>query len=212
MQRLIIIGARGFGRQIFHHAKQCHGYNKNYSIAGFLDDKKDALPDTKVYPPILSSVENYEVQRDDIFICALGDSRQKKIYIDKILAKGGCFTSLIHPTAILDISIHTIKRGTIIRANAVVGCDVSIGEFVTIQPFAFIGHDSNIGAYCQINGHTFMGGFSKLGEGATLHTGAKLLSNKKIGEWAIIGAGGVVLHNIPAEVTAVGVPVRMIKK
>ena len=50
MQRLIIIGARGFGRQIFYHAKQCEGFDKIYSIGGFLDDKKDAIPIQRFIP------------------------------------------------------------------------------------------------------------------------------------------------------------------
>ena len=71
MKNLIIIGARGWGREVYAHAQYSHGYLEDYDIKGFLDDKADALDGMNGYPPILGSVEDYKPQSDDVFICAL---------------------------------------------------------------------------------------------------------------------------------------------
>lgn len=90
MKHLVIIGARGFGREIFYLAQNSIGYKTDFEVKGYLDDKSDALEGYNGYPPIISSVENYEVCDDDVFICALGDPRFKKQYANIIKEKGGC--------------------------------------------------------------------------------------------------------------------------
>jgi acetyltransferase-like isoleucine patch superfamily enzyme len=52
----------------------------------------------------------------------------------------------------------------------------------------------------------------RLGDGVDLGTGAVIIQNRSIGEWSVIGAGAVVTTDIPAHVTAVGVPCRVIKE
>ncbi|HJY11908.1 MAG TPA: hypothetical protein VJ304_03925, partial [Flavobacterium sp.] len=87
MKNLIIIGARGYGREVCGLARQCSGYNTEYIIKGFLDDKLDALNGFDNYPDIISSVENYEIQENDVFVCALGSVQWKKHYVEIILSK-----------------------------------------------------------------------------------------------------------------------------
>ncbi|HOY32876.1 MAG TPA: sialic acid O-acetyltransferase, partial [Bacteroidales bacterium] len=70
MKKLILIGARGYGRVIYNLAISCKGYNTEYTIKGFLDDKRDALDEFDGYPPVIASVEDYQVQQDDVFVCA----------------------------------------------------------------------------------------------------------------------------------------------
>ena len=95
MKNLIIVGARGFGREIYSTSFFCHGYNETFSVKGFLDDKKDALDYLGNYPPIIDSVENYVIQENDVFICALGSVYYKKKYSEILLEKGGQFINLI---------------------------------------------------------------------------------------------------------------------
>ena len=99
MKHLIIIGARGAGREAYDRAPSFCGYGTEFDIKGFLDDKADALDGMPGYPPILSSVEDYSPKPDEVFICALGDPHWRQVYADKILRKGGEFISLIDKTA-----------------------------------------------------------------------------------------------------------------
>lgn len=50
----------------------------------------------------------------------------------------------------------------------------------------------------------------KIGRGVLIGAGAKILGNIKVGECSRIGANSVVLENVPAHVTVVGVPARVV--
>ena len=49
-----------------------------------------------------------------------------------------------------------------------------------------------------------------LGDNVSVHAGAKVLGAVAIGDGARIGANAVVLHDVPAGCTAVGVPARIL--
>lgn len=205
MKQLLIIGARGFGREIYFLATQSLGYNSDFIIKGFLDDNNDALNGYENYPPILSSVENYKVQEEDVFICAMGDVKYKKKYSDIIKNKNGKFISLIHKS--VSIGQNTkYGDGCIFTQNVNISCDVAIGEDVTIQPFSEIGHDCIIGNNCHLNTYSFMGGFCRIGDNVTINTGAILLPHKKIMDGGILGAGSVAIRNIKEDTTVFGIP------
>ena len=125
MKNLIIIGARGFGREVHDSSKMCRGYDSIFSIKGFLDDKSDALDGFVGYPPILDSVEHYVPQEDDVFIVALGDGVYRKKYGDMIEAKGGELINLVHQQSIVSEHAH-IGKGCIILRQVSISNDVNI--------------------------------------------------------------------------------------
>lgn len=210
MKHLLIIGARGFGREVFCLAQQSVGYGTEYDIKGFLDDKTTALDGYEGYPPIVSSVENYTLQPDDVFACALGDVSYKKKYAEMILAKGGKFINIIHKTASVSNNVR-MGIGCIVSAYVSLSCDVEIGSFVTFQRFAAIGHDAHIGDYCHLNTNSFMGGFSRLGCLVTLWTGASVLPHMVVENNVIVGAGAVVIKRAKSDTTVYGNPAKELR-
>lgn len=211
MKKLLIIGARAFGREVYHLAKESKQYMNEYEIKGFLDSKSDALDFFEGYPDILSSVEDYKVQDDDVFICALGDITYKKYYADIILKKGGQFISIIHPTAYVSPT-SKIGIGCILSRYVTISCDVKIGDFVTISTHAGIGHDVQVGNWCHIGGYSNLSGGVKLEECVTLHPQANIVPHKVLRNNAIVGAGSVVLNNVKAGTTVFGNPAKRIDK
>ncbi len=105
---------------------------------------------------------------------------------------------------------------------------VSIGNRVEIGPGLMITHGNvvidgrtKIGRRCQINPWVTIGlsnskklGFSidgpTIGDFVHIGTGAKVLGPITIGDYARIGANAVVVHDVPPNVTVVGVPARVI--
>jgi sugar O-acyltransferase (sialic acid O-acetyltransferase NeuD family) len=207
MKNLIIIGARGFGREVYDLAKQCSGYNVEYIIKGFLDDKSGPLSDFKNYPKIISSVEDYEIQENDIFVCALGSVKWKKYYIELILAKGANFINLIHPSTILNTNVITGK-GLIVFMHSNISNDCIIEDFVTIQGFVGLGHDTRICKWSHLNAYSFTGGFVVLEEEVCLNTRATILPHVTIHKGATVGACSLVIKNVKEETTVFGVPAK----
>jgi len=209
MKHLLIIGARGFGREVYNLFLTCKAAGLELDCIGFLDDKTDALDGYGNYPPIVSSVEEYSIQEGDVFICALGDVTYKRKYSEYMLNKGAEFISLIHPSVQFGLNTK-IGNGCIIRAEASVSCDIQIGNFVTIMGYSILGHDVRIGNYCHIGAHSFMGGFSILEDQVTLHPNVKVMPHKKIGFNSIVGIGSTIMKNVNPNITVFGSPAKKI--
>lgn len=52
----------------------------------------------------------------------------------------------------------------------------------------------------------------RIGDRVCLYAGAKILGNLKVGEDATVGANAVVLRDVPAQSTAVGIPARILPR
>jgi serine O-acetyltransferase len=108
--------------------------------------------------------------------------------------------------------------------------DVSIGNAVEIGPGLMMTHGhvvidgrTRIGRRCQINPWVTIGlsnsrklGFSldgpTIGDDVHIGTGAKVLGPVHVGNGARIGANAVVVDDVPAGATAVGVPARVVRR
>lgn len=207
MKYLLIIGARGYGRGTYDIARSMKSYGIDFVVKGYLDDKKDALDGYDNYPPIISSVEDYIIEKDDVFVCALGDVKYKEKYTNIILAKGGEFMTLIHSSASIGNNV-IIGKGCIIGYNTQIDCDVVIGDFVNIQTDVIVGHDSRIGNWTIMDCFSFTGGFVNVGSRCTLHTGAIVIPKLNIGDNSIINVGSVVIRNVREGSTMMGNPAK----
>jgi serine O-acetyltransferase len=105
---------------------------------------------------------------------------------------------------------------------------VQIGNKVEAGPGLMITHGhvvidgrTTIGKHCQVNPWVTIGlsnsrklGFSvdgpTIGDHVHIGTGAKVLGPVHVGDYARIGANAVVVHDVPANVTVVGIPARII--
>lgn len=207
MKNLLIIGARGYGREVYSLAVA----DGRYCVKGFLDDKADALEGCGAYPPVIGPVETYEIEEEDVFVCALGDVEYKKKYAGIILDKGGEFVTLVHPTAVVD-PLARIGKGCLIAAGSFVSCGAGLADFVTVQPHVIVGHDVQVGIWSHLNCRVFCGGFSHIGDEATIHTGTVILPQVKVGDRAMTGAGSIVLRDVEPGATVFGNPARTIKQ
>lgn len=195
LRKLIIIGARGWGREVLW-AVESNKDTFQLEVKGFLDDDRHALDGlVGTFPPILSSVEAYEVCPDDLFFCALGDSEARKHYAEIIEGKGGKFATLILPKASVSPNA-VIGGGTFVDEFVCISDNVNIGRHVIVQRLATLGHDTKVGDHATLGAYTFCGGKSQIGECSTLHVRTTLLRNVNVGCNAVVGAGSVVIKNV----------------
>lgn len=188
-------------------ASHCCGYGTEFIIKGFLDDTESPLKNYPGYPPVLSDIDSYIIEPDDVFVCALGSIEGKKSCVQRILAKGGEFISLVHRTATIERN-STLGKGCIVQGNVRISCDIKIGDFVTIQDECMMGHDVCIENWCHLHARVFLGGGVVLGEGAHLFPCAMVHPRKRVGDYASVGAGAFVIRNVKPHTTVYGNPAR----
>lgn len=207
MKELIIIGAGGFGREVYNLAIESNGYNETFVIKGFLDDNIGALDGYVGYPNILNSINSYQPQANDVFICALGPVKAKLKCSQLLLSRGGCFISLVHKDAYISKNT-SYGIGCIICKNTHISCDVKIGDFVSLQPFVDLGHDTTVGDWCHINTYAFCGGYARVGNRVTLHTSSIVLPHAVVEDDATVAVGSVVLRRVKQGKTVFGNPAK----
>lgn len=205
MKQVVIINASGFGREIYWVVQNTAAYGVDYVFKGFLDDRIDMLTLYRYPFPILDSVENYQPTEDDVFVCAISNPADKLKYASMIKEKGGKFINIIDRTVLFSTS-NVLGEGVIIANSCALSCDVTIGDFVTMNAFSVVGHDVVIGDYAHVNSFSAINGGAKIGPFATLHSHAVILPNMQVGKGAVVGAGSVVLKNVPEHTTVFGVP------
>ena len=183
---LIVIGARAMGRETCTYAQEA-----GMTVKGFLDSKTDALSGFADYPPVLGAVEDYQIIDGDVFVCALGDPEFKQRYVDVIVAKGGRFISVVHPTAYVGHNVK-IGDGSIICPNATITNDTILGEHVILNVGASINHDNRIGAFSTICPGCRLAGRVTIGKYVFVGTGALLIPDVSLGDNVYVAAGATV--------------------
>lgn len=122
----------------------------------------------------------------------------------------------LHLPLIARLTSHLARFLTGIEIHP--GASIGQGVFIDHGMGVVIGETAIIGDYALIYQGVTLGGTGKecgkrhptLGENVVVGAGAKVLGNIQIGNNARIGAGSVVLRDVPADCTVVGVPGRIV--
>lgn len=213
MKHLVIIGVGGFAREVYWHAQESLGYGKEWDLKGFLDGdvKLEEGEYNKLALPVLGDVRSYEIVKDDIFFCAIGNSLVRKKLVDGILSRGAEFISLIHNTAIVQGYV-SYGTGVLFGPRTCVGDHAGIGDFVILNTASAVGHDAQIDDYVSIMSYVDITGYCHLEEGVMFGSGARILPNGRVGAYATVGAGSVVLRKVKPGITVFGNPAVPIAK
>lgn len=209
MNRLLIVGASGFGREVLCWLSDMPEEKRDWEIAGFLDTNPLALKGYACSYPILGDPLNFDLQEDDRLVCAIGDPKTKLRLCGELKKRGGKFFTLIHKTAVIGRHCK-IGEGCVVCPGAVITTDVNIGNFVTVNVHATVGHDSVIGDGSTLSGHADVTGFTKLGKGVFLGSHASIIPNVQVGDFAVVGAGSMVVRKVKPDTTVMGVPAKQI--
>ena len=183
---LYILGSGGLAREIEAYAGDVAGVR-------FVDDQA----------PGAMSVADYHlaVGPSAHSIMGAGWCEVKKRMLTQIRAP---FLSLVHPSAVV-LSDH-VGEGTVVAPSAVVALGAVIGNHVLVNYLASVGHDTKVGNLGVISPNASIGGNCVLEEEVFVGAGANIKQGLRIGRGAVIGMGAVVTKDVPAGVTAKGVP------
>ena len=201
---IIIVGAGGFGREVYLWAKDSFSKDQ-YRIKGFLDDNNRALDNFNLDIGIIENIGGYMPEEKDRFLIAIGNVKIKKSIIKKLIGKKAKFLSLIHPTAIV-VNTARIGQGVIICPFCLVSDNVELNDFVMMNIYSSCGHDAKVGKYCILSPYATLNGFVILKDEVFLGTHTTVIAYKKVGYQSKVSANSVVMRDVPPNKIVFGVP------
>lgn len=210
MNKIVIYGAGGFGREVQWLIESINKVEKTWDILGYLDDGVEAGTQIDGYP-VLGGLEKLKEYDESLaIVCAVGSAKTRKAIIEKIKRIGKYqFPNLIEPDVKMSERIE-IGEGNIICAGNILTVDLTLGDFNILNLSCTVGHDVKMQSFVTVYPGVNISGCVELEEGVELGTGSKIIQGKKICGDVIIGAGAAVVRDIVEEGTYVGVPARRI--
>jgi len=210
MTAVVIMGAGAHAREILEILRQ--PANAKLEVVGFIDDNP-SLHGKRIDDAVVLGDWSWfaGVDRREVgVICGSGLSKTRKQMVEKALSLGLKFVNAISPFARISPSAK-VGEGVVMYANSIVSRGSFIDDHVAINVGAIIGHDTRVDAYGTLNPGVNLAGNVRIGEGCLLGIGCSVIQGMTIGAWSTIGAGAVVVRDLPDNVTAVGVPARIIE-
>lgn len=207
MKRILIIGAGGLGKEVVDLVKAMGGYE----IVGFLDDNIEIKGTSINHVPVLDTTGYLDQYQgvDNVAIAIANPKIKKKIY-ERIMRIGFKYPNLVHPTAMMGSNVK-LGVGNIIGANSILSTEVTLQDFVTVNPQCGIGHESELRSFTTLYWNVNISGNVTVQEGCELGSKSCVLQGLNITRHAIIGAGAVVVKDIHESGTYIGVPAGKIK-
>ena len=206
MNKIVIYGAGGFGREVQWLIESINEVQKEWDILGYLDDGVAVGTLIDGYP-VLGGLEKLEEYEESLsIVCAVGSAKVRRQIIEKIKRIGDFqFPNLISPDVRMSKRI-LVGEGNIICSGNILTVDIVLGDFNIINLACTIGHDVEIESFVTVYPGVNISGCVKLAKGVELGTGSKIIQGKKIVKNVIVGAGAVIVKDIDEEGTYVGVP------
>jgi sugar O-acyltransferase (sialic acid O-acetyltransferase NeuD family) len=196
---LFILGAGGHAKVVISTARAA-----GYGALACRDDAPGAVGRLVLGVPITGGLAEILDDPAALAVLAIGGNRARA----RLAAGARCqFVTLVHPRATVDPSA-ALGEGTVVFAGAVIQPDARLGRQVIVNTAASIDHDCVIGDHAHLAPGVHLCGGVEVGEGALLGVGVSAIPLVRIGAWTTVGAGAAVVRDLPADVTAAGVPAR----
>lgn len=209
-----IIGAGGFGREVMPLLRAQLGDSWDRSTVSFVveEQPRNAMQVGEV--PVLTIDDFLSLPGDRHFSIAIGNSRERERIARTCLAMGANALEICDMTA-RRLSAVSVGPGAITCHASIITSDVQIGSFFHLNLYSYVAHDCIVGDFVtfapcvQCNGNVQIGDHAYIGTGAVIRNGQR---DKPlcIGAGATVGMGAVVTKDVPAGVTVVGNPARVL--
>lgn len=207
--KLFIIGGGDVGKFVAYNFEIFH--QTGFEIGGFLDDDATKWGKIVCGYPILGGINLLNKEKDKAgVLISIAHPQTKKSVIEKIDFDKVLSPSLIAKNAWISKEV-IIGKGAIIYPGVSINYHSVIEDHVIINMNCAVGHNCTISKYTTLAPGASLGGYTHIEECVSVGINAATKQTVRIGKNSIIGGMTMVVKDLPADVTAVGVPAKIIK-
>lgn len=221
MRDLVVVGSGGCARGVLQIVRDINRVSPSWRVIGLVDDDPARRGEVVGGAPVLGDVDWFIRSRLEDRAAAAGVSRaavavgvaspvRRRDLVRRLSERPAEFATLAHPLAWLAEGV-SLGPGSVLYAGCLVNVDAALGRHVILNMGATIGHDAVLEDFVTAAPGVSVSGAARVGEGCDLGARSVVLQNLGVGPWSVVGAGAVVIRDLPAQVTAVGVPARVIR-
>lgn len=209
-----VYGASGFGKEVMPLVRaQFTELNKEYFV--FIDDGQ-ANTDLNGYQ-VLSYTDFINDSKNDKHVTiAIANSQVREKLVARLDQDSVQHLEIQAANTVILDEVE-MGEGSLLCPFTCITSNIKIGKFFHANIYSYVAHDCIIGDYVtfapgvKCNGNIHIEDHAYIGTGAVIKQGTpdKPLV---IGKGAIVGMGAVVTKSVPAGVTVVGNPARILEK
>ncbi len=189
-----IIGAGGFGREVYHQMRNSYPFS---TIIDFFVDDEYVTEKTLSLSSL--NIDEYKV------LVAVGDPIKRSQIVERLPSKTNYHT-YIHPSAIICDPSITIGEGSIICAGCILTTNINIGKHAHLNLHTTIGHDCEIGDFFTTAPKVAISGNCKIGDHVYFGTNSCIKEKISICNDVTIGLNAGVVKDINVPGIYVGTP------
>lgn len=212
MKQVLIYGAGGFAREVAWLIESCQNSGQSLVAVGFIDDNASN------HGKFVNGLEVFSLEQasslfpNASFTVAIGSPAVREKLTQKAITVGLKEVTVIHPRTEASRFIE-YGDGTVICAGSMLTTNIKLGKNVQINLNCTVGHDVVMEDFVTLAPGVCVSGCVHIGRGAYIGTAASIINGTIdkpliIGAGAVIGAAACVTRDIPAGVTAVGIPAK----
>jgi sugar O-acyltransferase (sialic acid O-acetyltransferase NeuD family) len=189
---LLLLAASGLAREVLATLEQQSGLE----VRGILDDAPNLQSTAVGSSGVVGTVDQVGEHGDARLLVCAGSGRSRAAIVARLRHLG-----------IGDDRYATvIGRGSILLAGTILTSDVVVGQHVVAMPNVTMTHDDQIDDFVTLCAGVSLGGSVHVDAWAYLGMNSSVREHTTVGAGSVLGMGAVLLRDLPAGETWVGVP------
>lgn len=216
MNRIVIVGAGGFGREVLTLIRDINEATPTtWDFVGFLAAE---APDPSMLRRIDATYLGSDTDEQLLAslhgchcVVAIGSSSVRRDVTARMLTAGLVPATLVHPSAVIGEDVE-LGGGTVICAGSVLTTNIRLGAGVHVNLLCTVGHDCVLGDFATLAPGVLISGNVTLADGVYMGTNSSTIQGVSIERTTTVGAGAVVTRNVGEGLTVVGAPARPISR
>ena len=210
-----IYGASGCGRSLMPVARQQLARESDASEIVFIDDALESVAEVNAHRAMNYLAFLNETASEKYVQIAIANSHVREKIAQRLKMDGIQLWSIIADNVVLMDQLE-LDEGSALSPFVTIGSNVRIGKCFQANLYSYVEHDCVIGDFVtfapgvKCNGNIHIQDHAYIGAGAMIKQGSPG-QPLVIGRGAIVGMGAVVTKSVPAGVTVVGNPARIVE-